>query len=584
MELLDSRRLTGPNLWLPRAGAILELRLEAGEEGAVELWRRELVRFLAELGWSDQEITIRPFRGGAQCAFTAPFDALYAATEVAEAAWARVTAPLLGAEPIDFAIELERLRAEIALESRPDLRTLRAEAERRGVSFFADDEWISVGSGSGSLAWAADTLPDLGSIDWSNVHDIPLALVTGTNGKTTTVRLLAAMVEAAGKTAGLTSTEGISVGGEIAALGDFSGPQGARALLRDHRVDLAILEVARGGLLRRGLAVERAEVAVVTNVAEDHLGEYGIFDLDDLADAKLSVARALVHGADRRGRLVVPANDPHLTHRAAQLAQLHALPLAHFGLEPSTIEPGFGAFLSGRDNGVLTLALGGGERAEVLTVAEVPIAFGGAARHNVANALAAMAAAQALGLPIQAIAQGLKTFGGSAKSNRGRAELIELQGHFGTSLEPAETSHHSLKGVRALVDYAHNPHGLAALFSLAAAIPAERRLLVLGQAGDRDDEAIRELARTAWRFHPDHFVVKEMIGMLRGRELGEIPALLARTLLELGAPADAIEIADGEVDAVRRALRWAQPGDLLILLLHTEREAALALLDEVRKS
>ena len=202
-----------------------------------------------------------------------------------------------------------------------------------------------------------------------------------------------------------------------------------------------------------------------------------------------------------------------------------------------------------------------------------------AGRHNVANALSALAAAQALGLPIAAMTQGLSTFG-RAQSNRGRAELIELQGRV-EGLGPLSAS--TLDGVRALVDYAHNPHGLAALFQLAAAIPAQRRLLVLGQAGDRDDEAIRDLARTAWRFHPDHFVVKEMVGMLRGRELGEVPALLARTLLELGAPAEAIEIADGEVDAVRKALLWARPGDLLILLLHTERDAALAVLDPMRK-
>ena len=135
-----------------------------------------------------------------------------------------------------------------------------------------DDDRVSVGLGTGSLSWRTDEIPDPSTVDWSAVHDVPVLLVTGTNGKTTTVRLLGAIAAAASRVPGLTSTDRIEVGGDLVDAGDFSGPGGARTLLRDRRVEIAILETARGGMLRRGLAVDRADAALVTNIAADHLG------------------------------------------------------------------------------------------------------------------------------------------------------------------------------------------------------------------------------------------------------------------------------------------------------------------------
>ena len=158
------------------------------------------------------------------------------------------------------------------------------------------------------------------------MHDIPVALVTGSNGKTTVVRLLAAMLEAAGRTVGITSTDGVYLGDTLLGEGDFSGPSGARLLLRRPEVEAAVLETARGGLLRRGLTVERAAVAVVTNVADDHLGEYGVQDVEALADVKLLVTRAVRGG----GAAVLNADDPLLRARGAALD----VPVVWFSLEP----------------------------------------------------------------------------------------------------------------------------------------------------------------------------------------------------------------------------------------------------------
>src|SRR5436305_3387256 len=296
MELLDSRRLTGPNLLSPCEGAVLDVALTPAEADAVvAAWRQAARALLDAVGWGGEEIAVRRFPGGASLFLSAPLDALYAATEANETAWEAARAAVsggTGAPDPDLAATVERLRAAVAAERNPALLALGDAAATRGVAFLADGEQVSVGLGSGSLAWPVAELPRPEEVPWESVHDVPVVLVTGTNGKTTTVRLLAAMARAAGIAAGSTSTDRIEVAGEEVTRGDYSGPGGARALLRDRRVELAVLETARGGMLRRGLAVRRADAAAVTNVAADHLGEFGVHDLAALADAKLVVARA----------------------------------------------------------------------------------------------------------------------------------------------------------------------------------------------------------------------------------------------------------------------------------------------------
>ena len=184
----------------------------------------------------------------------------------------------------------------------------------------------------------------------------------------------------------------------------------------------------------------------------------------------------------------------------------------------------------------------------------------GSAVHNVANALAAALGAWCLGCSPDAIRGTLATFGQLNSDNPGRANLYELD------------------GVRILLDYAHNPHGMQALATVARALPGGRRALVLGQAGNRDDDSIRGLARSAWTIGIDHVILKEMDAYRRGRPLGEIPGLMAGELRRLGLREDAIEFADSEVSAVARALNWAREGDLLVLTVHSSRQDVLDLL------
>ena len=185
-----------------------------------------------------------------------------------------------------------------------------------------DDDTLSIGEGRGSRAWPSGALPAPAAVPWAALQAIPKALVTGSNGKTTSVRLLAAALRAQGLHVGHSCTDGVFVDGVAIASGDWSGPAGARSVLRHPQVEAAVLETARGGILRRGLAVTRADVALVTKISADHFGEYGVHDLDDLAQVKLTVARAI----DARGLLVLNADDAVLRCHAALLT----CPLAWF--------------------------------------------------------------------------------------------------------------------------------------------------------------------------------------------------------------------------------------------------------------
>ncbi len=485
-------------------------------------------------------------------ALSAPLDALYAACEVNEAAWEAASAECGSAPAQDHELIIAKLRHEIDEESNPALLPLADAAVRRRVAFVSDDDHVSVGLGSGALAWPVSRVPDPTTVDWSQVHDIPLALVTGTNGKTTTVRMLGAMAYAADITAGNTSTDGVQLDSDFIAHGDYTGGEGARLLLRDRRVNLAVLEIARGGMLRRGLPVTRADVALVTNVGTDHLGEYGVVDLRQLAAVKLIVARAV----RQHGLLIVNADDPVLAPAAREVTGR----LAWLAVDWSDARL---AELSGdvwlcRDSG---LGLWRDGTWDVwLSVEEVPATLGGAAIHNVYNALGALGVGAKLGLPREAICLGLSRFASDSRSNPGRGNV------------------YALGGVIAYADFAHNPEGLRTVLRLADSLPARRRLVILG---DRTDEEIDALAEIAAEARPDRIILKQMREYLRGREPGVVVRRLRDRLDACGFPGDRIEIVSSEMGAVRRALEWAEPNDLLFLLLHAERDAVLDFLDDL---
>jgi len=559
MRLLDSRRLTGASLFLGGPGAVIDVTVDEEDRGVlVAAWEHHARRLVADLAWAENEFTARSFDGGVSLALAGPVDGLYTATEVNEAAWEAARDWVEGGQRNLLRRVSRTLRDEYRDEERPRLKRLLAAARDRGTPMVLDDESLTLGSGCHSLSWDLYELPHPDDVPWGRLRGVPTVMVTGTNGKTTTVRLLASIARAAGRCAGVSSTDWLAMGDELLDRDDYAGPGGARLVLRDPRCELAILETARGGLLRRGLAVERADVALITNIAADHLGEYGIHTVDDLADVKWSVAQAL----GEKGTLVLNAEDAQLMARAPR----HGGSLVLFSRDARN--PTFRRHVARGSVGFTVLRgrltrVEGDERRGFLAVAKMPLSFGGVARHNVANALAAAAVGDALGIDLKTVARGLAALG--TDGNPGRANV------------------YTIGGVTVLLDFAHNPAGLEALMPLVLKLPAKRRLLVTGQAGDRSDEDIAEFARAAGAGNFDRILLKRMDGHARGREVGEVAALMRGAFRAMGYPARAIGQSRTELDAGRAALRWARPGDLVVFLSHEKRDKSQAFFAERAK-
>jgi cyanophycin synthetase len=489
---------------------------------------------------------VRRWPGGAGLFLTTPLDGLLPATTINELAWDQA---YTGTPTID-SDELARLDVHLRHDRNPRLVSLARAAAEHDVAFLGDDEAATVGMGGGCHTWPLHQLPDPSGIDWMPVHDIPVALITGSNGKTTTARLLAAILARTGKRVGLTSTDGITIAGEWVDRGDWAGPAGARRVLRDPGVDAAVLETARGGLLRRGVATTRAQVAVVTRVAPDHFGEYGIHDLDALADAKLIVTRVVPRG----GSVVLNADDPALVRRAGSVRA----PITWFSLDATSelirshcATGGLACVLE--DSALVVRA--GAERRVLARAPDLPITLRGAARYNIANALAAAAAAVSLSVPDAVIGETLRSFGADRGDNPGRLQLFE---HNGATI---------------VVDFVHNADGWYALNGALREVPAARRIVVLGQAGDRDDPALHDLAVAVCAGGPHEIVLKEMEEYLRGRLPGETTTVLADALIAHGVAPEHVHFTADEGAAVEMALALAQPGDLLVLAIHANYES-----------
>ena len=572
----ESRRLTGSTLYFDGCGAALETaRSVPLDDPLLAAWRARIGRVRGTLGWRDAAVAVRPHATGASLAFAAPLDQLYTAAEANEWAWLaslHVLRPSVGVGDLhapghaaawDEVSALQTLRALATEEANPALLGLLEAANARGIPAHVDDDMLSLGEGNGSRFWPIRALPASADVPWPDLHGVPIAVVTGSNGKTTTVRLLAAMARAQGWNAGYSSTDGLFVGGESVDSGDYSGPVGARTVLRQPTVDAAILETARGGLLRRGIAIRNARVAVVTNVSPDHFGEYGIHALDDLADVKLTVVHALAPD----GLLVLNADDPLLLQRASTLDRR----IGWFALDD-----GHARLQSHRGKGGMTCAVRDGRLQlhvdgvlhDLGEVATMPVTLGGSARYNIANAAAAALAACAMDVAVDRIAAVLARFGAQAGDNPGRLQRWQYG------------------DVQVFLDYAHNPDGLRGLLQVAGRSRGAGRLgLVLGQAGNREDSDIRALAAVAAGFQPDRVWLKDIGGeYMRGRTSGEVANILRDELLRQGLPDSALVVCLEETLAARDTLSWARPGEVLVLPIHepAARDAVVALLDRLQ--
>ncbi len=373
---------------------------------------------------------------------------------------------------------------------------------------------------------------------------VPIAAITGTNGKTTTARILAHIAKMAGYTPGLTSTDGVYIDGQRTVEGDMTGPVSARMVLSDPQIDLAVLETARGGLLRAGMGVAEVNVGAVLNIQSDHLGMKGIDTLEQLAEVKRIVVEIATDCA------VLNADDPlvlkmsgHVDAKAICYVSTnpsHPLVREHIraGGRACALEVGI--------NGQMIALYDKGNHIPLLWTHLIPATLEGRALHNVQNAMFAAAMAFSLGIKLDAIRQGLRTFGSTFFQAPGRMNVFD---------------EHPFK---VLFDYGHNAHAIAAMADLAQRLDvAGRRIVVLAAPGDRRDDDIFEIARAAaGKF--DHYILRRDDG-LRGRDGDEVPRLLARGLIEAGVAESMIEQIPDEQQAIDAALRMGRAGDLLLV-------------------
>jgi cyanophycin synthetase len=589
-----SRRLTGANRYFNTTAVILTpLGCNASNDAALQAWQHNVEALAQALGWALSTTIIHRHATGVFLLFSAPADQLFTATDVNEWAWEEANNDLF--ERDSSLVKLHQTTDPAAYfstkakaEARPDIQAIANAAAEHGLPCLVDDEALSIGAGAGSKTWLLANLPAVHDIDFASLHDIPTVLVTGSNGKTTTTRLLAAMLNRTGIVAGYCSTEGVIVNNEATQTGDLSGPAGARAVLRDTRVGAAVLETARGGISRRGLSMQHAHCAVVTNITADHFGEYGVDNLEDLAEVKLTVARVLEGRAENgaalkndqqrwdsaaKGTLVLNADDATLSERATQILSAQRCHVALFALNHKHPQLQLlrkaGRSTCGVENEKLMLHHNG-ISTSLGAVNDMPLTLNGAAQYNIANIAAASLAAAVLQVAPADIAYVASHFG------RDRAD------------NPGRLSQWKINGATILLDYAHNPDGLAALLDVAIAISSvglpgssNRLGILLGQAGNRDNEALNELAIVAAHAEPAMVIIKELPHLLRGRAIGEVSERLQTDLIEAGVAPNNIVLETDEVAAAKRLVNWASTGDVVVLPVHTmaAREDVVAWLD-----
>ena len=386
---------------------------------------------------------------------------------------------------------------------------------------------------------------------------LPTVGITGTNGKTTTTRLLAHIVRTAGKHVGWCSSSGVYIDGQQVLEGDYTGPSGARRVLDDPRVEVAVLETARGGILLRGVAYESNDVGVFLNISADHLSLQGVEMLETLADVKSVVVRV----TRPEGLVVLNADDPLVL---AQRPRLRA-PALLFSQQPGQAalreHVAGGARALARESEHLVL-LEGDRRTPLIALADAPMTFNGAARHMVENALAASGAALGLGLTLEEIAAGLRSFRSDVRTNTGRLNVFQLDGR------------------TIIVDYAHNESGLQAVLDFTHALLGDSAPVsaIIGTAGDRQDEVFVNLGRIAGR-RADRVYLKRNPKYTRGRPVDEPVALMEAGL----ALSDALNrhggVYAGELEALLAALEDSVPGAAIVVMCVEEQ---LAIYRELR--
>ncbi len=375
---------------------------------------------------------------------------------------------------------------------------------------------------------------------------VPIVAVTGTNGKTTTVRMMSHIMKTAGRRVGMTTTDGIYIDGTQIMAGDMSGPTSAKMVLKNPTINYAVLETARGGILRSGLGFDRCDIAVVTNITSDHLGQHGIDSLADLAKVKAVVPQSVF----RDGKSVLNA-DNEWTVEMARYARGEVLFFSMVEDNPVIRE-----HLRNKGRAVILRPVAAGEmitiienrrETSLLLASQIPATYDGRLRVNIANALAAVTAALADDVQLEYIRQAMRTFTSSFYQTPGRFNLLEFQGR------------------RIIMDYCHNIAGLESMADFVKRMEPSRAIAVISMPGDRLDDDIAAFGKLSGETF-DELVIREDTNT-RGRPSGEIAARLKRAAMSAGLQDEAVTIVLEEIDAVKAAVDRSNRDELVVLMV-----------------
>lgn len=390
-------------------------------------------------------------------------------------------------------------------------------------------------------------------------YSIPIISITGTNGKTTTTRMIAHILRVNGHNVGMTTTDGIYINDDCVVKGDTTGPQSAKIVLADKSVDVAVLETARGGILRAGLAYDLSDVGVLTNISEDHLGLDGIKSLNDLYHVKSLV----IESVKSNGYAVLNADDKIITQSVNNIRAN----IIYFSTQENNLvlhkhiaNGGLGVFVK---DGYITIATGNG-LIKSLHISKIPATYNGILKYNVENCLAAISAAYSLKVPITTIETALSSFYCDELHNPGRFNL------------------YNIRDFRVIVDYGHNIVGYEKVCEAIKKLGATQIIGVVGVPGDRTDESIRKIGQIA-ACSLDRILIKEDCD-LRNRKRGEVAKLLREGALLAGFPNNKIDIYKDEETALKDAIKNAKSGDLIVVFYENFDCIAKIIKSEINKN
>ena len=556
-------RLLGQNRFFNDCGAMLDVDVSENIAETSERFIVEFKRLLEMLPIKYSGLVVKNYSSGFIVVIQYPYDLLNAMCDIMDRMWEEYAKYVDNQTPIDFERLLQKSNRFLNKEQNPVIREVYLLAREKKVNFFIYKDNLYIGSGIKRFCIPVKDLHSTVNIPWDTVGDIPILIVTGTNGKTTTARLTEFICRNSGKKTGSCDSDFVMINGQITEEGDLSGPQGNQLVLMNPEVEVAVLEVARGGLVKRGLLPNYAVAATVTNIANDHIGQSGIENQTDLA-----LLKGVVYaGVKQSGTVIINLDDANiagLPHSANEVKRAYiSAKLSENQVSAFLTEDNFVVFIE-NDNIVLKTKTA---RNVLNNLKHVPLTVEGLAKYNYENILHALSLCYALGLTLDQIQDGLAKFGSDDKSNFGRWNYFK-----------SDTHGHMV------VDTAHNSAGLSLVLKLAHDFRKLHKLqgrlgLMYGITGDRRAMA-PELSKIVIDNHVDHLVIKEILTAMRGSEVGEMPQLFKAELLHQGYPENKIEIISSELENAKFILGQSKPDDVYILCVHEQVHEVIDLLKQ----